>query len=186
MVPITSLLLPVLLAAVLVFVSSSIIHMVLKYHRGEVRRVPQEDELLSAMRRMNLPPGDYGVPHAGSPEGMKKPEFIEKATRGPLVLMSVASGGPMNMGSNLLQWFVYSIVIGVFVAYVTGRVFGPGANYLDVFRLAGTTAFMSYALALPQHSIWFRRQWRTTFTSMFDGLIYGLLTAGAFGWLWPR
>jgi hypothetical protein len=22
--------------------------------------------------------------------------------------------------------------------------------------------------------------------TMFDGLVYGLLTAGTFGWLWPR
>ena len=70
-------------------------------------------------------------------------------------------------------------------ADVTGRVFGPGANYLDVFRLAGTSAFLAYALALPQHSIWFRRRWRTTLLTMVDGLVYALLTAGAFGWLWP-
>jgi hypothetical protein len=55
-----------------------------------------------------------------------------------------------------------------------------------VFRLVGTAAFMGYSLALLQHSIWYKRNWGTTLKSVFDGLLYGLLTAGVFGWLWPR
>jgi len=57
---------------------------------------------------------------------------------------------------------------------------------LRFFRFAGCAAFAGYSLALLQHSIWYRRSWWTTAKSMFDGLIYGLLTAGIFGWLWPR
>jgi hypothetical protein len=30
------------------------------------------------------------------------------------------------------------------------------------------------------------RSWIRTLKSMFDGLIYALLTASVFGWLWPR
>ncbi len=67
-----------------------------------------------------------------------------------------------------------------------GRALGPGANYLHVFRFAGATAFLGYAGALSQMSIWYRRAWSLTIKSSFDGLIYGLLTAGTFGWLWPR
>lgn len=186
MVPITSLLLPIVLAAVLVFIASSLIHMLLGYHAGDVSRLPKEDEALEALRRLNIPPGDYAAPRPDSMADMNKPEFIEKMKRGPVVLMTIGAGGSGGVGASLVQWFLYSIVIGVFVAYVTGRVFGPGANYLDVFRLAGTSAFLAYALALPQHSIWFRRRWRTTLLTMFDGLVYALLTAGAFGWLWPR
>jgi hypothetical protein len=90
------------------------------------------------------------------------------------------------MGKNLAQWFLYSVVIGIFAAYVTGRALPAGAGYLLVFRLAGTTAFVSYALGLWQMSIWYQRSWSTTFKATVDGLIYGLLTAGTFGWLWPR
>ena len=57
---------------------------------------------------------------------------------------------------------------------------------MQVFRLAGTVAFIGYALALWQMSIWYRRQWRTTIVSTIDGPIYAGLTAGTFGWLWPR
>ena len=84
------------------------------------------------------------------------------------------------------MWFVYSILVSFFAAYITGRALGPTADYLAVFRFVGATAFMGYSLALLQNSIWYKRSWRTTLLSMFDGLVYGLLTAGTFGWLWPR
>jgi hypothetical protein len=90
------------------------------------------------------------------------------------------------MGLSLTLWFLYCIVMGVFAAYVSGRALGPGAHYLSVFRFAGCTAFAGYALALWQNSIWYKRAWTTTLKSTFDGLVYALLTAGTFGWLWPR
>jgi hypothetical protein len=138
------------------------------------------------LRRLHLPPGDYAAPHAGSAAGMNEPAFVAKATKGPIAFMTLAPGGPPSMTSNLVLWFLYSIVVGLFSGYIAGRAVGPGADYLTVFRFVGATTFMGYAFALPQQSIWYRKSWATTLRSVFDGLIYGLLTAGAFGWLWPR
>jgi hypothetical protein len=188
MVPVTSLWLPILLSAVVVFVASTIIHMLLPYHRNDVRRLPadKEDEVLDALRRVNLTPGDYGAPHPGSAAGMNDPAFVAKRTRGPVAFMTIAPGGPPSMTSSLVQWFVYSIVVSLFAAYATGVAVGPGTAYMTAFRLVSVTAFMGYALALAQQSIWYRRDWGTTFRSMIDGVIYGLLTGGVFGWLWPN
>jgi quinol-cytochrome oxidoreductase complex cytochrome b subunit len=63
---------------------------------------------------------------------------------------------------------------------------GVGASNLTVFRFVGATAFMGYSLALWQMSIWYRRGWMLTIKSTIDGVIYAGLTAGIFGWLWPR
>ena len=186
MVPIMSLWLPILLSAVMVFVVSSIIHMVLPYHRADVKKVPSEDAVMEALRKFNIPPGDYVIPHAGSPKGMQQPEFIEKMTKGPVALMTVVKSGRPSMGVSLAQWFLYSAAVGAIAAYVTGRALGPGARYLSVFRFAGCTAFVGYAVALWQNSIWYKRAWSTTIKNTFDGLVYALLTAGTFGWLWPE
>lgn len=186
MVPLTSLGLPILLATVIVFVASFVVHMVLPLHRNDLRRLPREDDVLEALRRFDLPPGDYAAPRAASPAAMKDPAFVEKMNKGPIVFMTIAPGQPPSMASNLVQWFAYSAVVSLFAGYLAGRALGPGAPYLDVFRFAGTTAFAGYALALAQHSIWYKRSWLTTLKSMFDGLVYALLTAGTFGWLWPR
>ena len=117
---------------------------------------------------------------------MKSPAFLEKMKQGPVIVMTVMPNGPPSMGSNLVQWFIYCVVVGIFAAYLTGRSVGPGTSYLMVFRFAGATAFSGYALALWQDSIWYKRAWSTTIKNTFDGLVYALLTAGTFGWLWPR
>jgi len=184
-VSVMSLWLPILLSAVIVFVVSSIIHMLLPYHNNDFGKVPAEDEVMDALRKFEIPPGEYVVPYAGSPKAMGTPEFTEKLEKGPALFMTVVPKGPPAMGASLVQWFVYSIVVGIFAAYVAGRALEPGAHYLAVFRFAGCTAFAAYALGLWQSSIWYKRAWSTTLKSTFDGLVYALLTAGTFGWLWP-
>ena len=52
---IVTLWLPILVSAVIVFVVSSIIHMVLRYHSGDYRQLPSEDEVMDALRRFNIP-----------------------------------------------------------------------------------------------------------------------------------
>jgi hypothetical protein len=186
MVPVTSLGIAILVSAAIVFVASSIIHMVLPYHRTDLKKLPKEDDVLESLRRFNLPPGDYAAPHAGSPAGMRQPEFVEKMKKGPLVFMTVAPGETPSMRKSLVLWFLYSMLVSTFAGYIAGRAVGPGADYLQVFRFVGATAFMGYSLALLQNSIWYRRNWGVTLKTMLDGAVYALLTAGTFGWLWPR
>jgi hypothetical protein len=187
MVGVLALWLPILVAAILVFVASSIIHMFLSYHRTDYGKVPDEDALMDAMRGFDVPPGDYVVPYAGSPDVLKSEEFQEKAKKGPIWFMTVLPGGdPFNMSGQLIQWFLYCVVVGVFAAYIAGRAVGPGAEYLSVFRFAGCTAFIGYGLAHLQRSIWYNQAWSTTAKNLLDAFVYALLTAGAFGWLWPE
>ena len=186
MVPVTSLLIPIVLSAVFVFVVSSIIHMALPWHRGDLKGLPAEDDVMESLRKSNTPPGDYMAPYCSSMKAMKDPAFLEKRNRGPALIMTVVPGGPPTMGASLFLWFLYCCLIGVFAAYLTGRALGPGETYLAVFRFAGTAAFMGYSLALLQNSIWYKRKWSATIKSTIDGLLYGLVTAGTFGWLWPQ
>jgi hypothetical protein len=185
MVPIHILWLPILLSAVAVFILSSIIHMVLGYHSNDFKGLPNEKQVLDDLRKHNLPKGDYSFPRPNNMKDMKSPEFIEKMKQGPVGMMTIMKRTSPSMGKELLIWFIYSIIVGIFAAYVAGRALPPGAHYLEVFRFAGVTAFVGYGLALLQNSIWYGRRWSVTFKSIFDGLIYALFTAGFFGWLWP-
>jgi hypothetical protein len=180
------LLLPILLSSVVVFLVSSFIHMMSPWHKNDYPKLSTEDKVMDALRPLEIPPGDYMVPRPASREDMRSPEFAEKRKKGPVVMITVWPSGPVKMGKNLVQWFVYSLVVGLFAAYIAGRALPPGAGYLSVFRFAGATAFVGYSLAIWQMSIWYGRAWSITMKSTVDGLIYGLLTAGVFGWLWPR
>ncbi len=185
MVSLFSLWLPILLSALFVFILSSIIHMVFGYHKNDFIKVPDEDDARDKIGKLNIPPGDYVIPCPGSSEEMKSKEYIEKTEKGPVLFMTVLKNGPQGMGSSLFLWFIYSVVVSIFAAYVSGRILAPGTHYLQVFRYVGTVAFAGYSLALLQNSIWYKRKWSSTIKSMFDGLIYALFTAGVFGWLWP-
>lgn len=186
MVALSALWLPILLSSVIVFVASFVIHTVLPFHKNDLLKLPNEDKVMDALRALNIAPGDYMMPKASSAQEMRSAEFLEKHKRGPVVVMTVIPSGPMSMTPMLAMWFAYCVVIGILSAYVTGRALGVGSDYLRVFRFAGTTAFIAYSAALWQASIWYRRSWGTTIRMTIDGLIYGLLTAGTFGWLWPH
>jgi hypothetical protein len=185
MISISALWLPILLSAVAVFLASSVMHMFLGYHWNDLRALPRQDAALDALRGLNIPPGDYALPKADSMRHMRSSEYLEKFKRGPVVLLTVSTG-EMGMGRSLAQWFVYLLVVGACCAYIAGRELHAGAPYLAVFRIVGFSAFMAYALALPQASIWYRRNWRMTLVGMIDGLVFAMLTGGMFGWLWPR
>ena len=186
MVALSMLWLPILLSAVIVFVASSIIHMALPWHKNDYLAVPDQDKVMDALRPFGIPPGDYMLPRCATMEEMKTPEFREKLNKGPVAIMTVMPNGQWSMGRNLVLWFLYSVVVSFFAAYIASHALPSGAHYLRVFQLVGATAFIGYALALWQMSIWYRRAWSTTIKATVDGLIYALLTAGVFGWLWPN
>jgi hypothetical protein len=186
MISLLSLWLPILLAAVIVFIASSIIHMTPLWHRNDFPRMPREEEVLGALRPFAIPPGDYFLPLPGGRAEMRSPAFQEKLAKGPVAVMTVMPNGMVNMTRNLVQWFLFLVVVSFFTAYIASRALPVGAEYPRVFQIAGATAFIGYSLALCELSIWYRRSWTLTLKGFFDGLIYASLTAGTFGWLWPR
>jgi len=178
--------LPILLSAIIVWVVSGFIHMATPWHKGDYLRVPNEDQMRNALRPLAIPAGDYILPRPATREEVRSPEFAEKVKQGPNIVMTVLPNGPWSMKRNLSLWFLYIIVVSSFAAYVAGSALAVGAPYLTVFRFVAVTAFIGYSVALWQMSVWWSRSWKITIKATIDGLIYGLLTAGTFGWLWPR
>lgn len=185
MVALTSLWIPILLSAVIVFVASSILHMVLPYHRSDYKKLPDEDKVVAALRSAGVTRGLYMFPHC-THQDMKKPEMLEKFKQGPVGTITTFPGGPVNMPKYLAQWFVYCVVVGIFTAYLAGRTLPAGTVYLAVFRVAGTVAFMAYGIGQLVNGIWRGQPWSVVIKEVVDGLVYSLLLAGTFGWLWPK
>ena len=183
--PVIALWLPIVLSAVIVFVVSSILHMVLPYHKGDYRQLPEEDKVMASLRGAGLTRGLYIFPFC-TRKDMKSPAMQEKYKQGPVGMLTVFPSGPPAMPKFLVEWFVYCLVIGFFVAYLAAHTIQPGANYLAVFRVVGTAAFLGYGLGILSNGIWKAQPWGMVLKESFDGLIYALLTAGTFGWLWPR
>lgn len=186
MTEVTALWLPILLSSVFVFIASSIIHMAPLWHKNDYPAVPDEDSVMNSLRPFNIAPGEYMIPRAKNMADSKTSEFNEKLNQGPVMMITVFPNGPFNMGKNLIQWFIFIVIVGIFVAYITGLALPEGATYLEVYRIAGATAFVGYSLSIWQMTIWGNRSVGMNIKSTVDGAIYSLLIAGTFGWLWPR
>ena len=186
MVPIPSLLLPILLASVVVFILSALFHMVLPHHKKDFKKFPGEDQFLETLRKIDAPPGDYVAPMCDSHAQMKEPAFVDKMKKGPIVFMTVMAGKAPSMGKELFQWFLFIVAVSIVTAYITGHALAAGATYRQVFRFAGCASFVAYGFGQIPDSIWYKRSWSTTWKSVFDSLVYGLFTGGMFGWLWPK
>src|SRR5215471_11250566 len=186
MIPLTALWLPILISAVIVFFASFIMHMVLGYHKSDYRKLPDEDRVTDALRSAGVIRGPaYFFPYFSFKE-MKLASVIEKMKRGPVGLLTVLLSGPPAMGKNLVQWFLYCVVISFFAAYLSSRTLAPGSAFAQVLRIVGTATLLGYGAGHVQESIWNGRSWIVTCKHLFDSVIYAALTAGTFSWLWPK
>jgi hypothetical protein len=186
MVTLGALWLPIFLSAILVFFVSFLVHMVLKYHASDYTPLPNEDAVRAAIRAGNPPPRQYIIPYCADPKDMAKPEITQKFVEGPVAVINLKAPGAPTMTPMLVQWFVFVLVISICVAYVGCHTVDRGATYMDVFGILGAVGFLAYAAGTVPAAIWMGKPWSVAIKEVFDGLLYGLVTAGTFGWLWPR
>ena len=178
--------LPILLSGVIVFVASSLIHMVVKWHASDYNALSNEDEVRAAIRKGAPAPGQYVLPYCSDHKDMGKPEMLAKYTEGPIGFLVINPNGPPAMGGALVKWFAFAVLVAFMAAYLASRTLAPGTHYLQVFRVVGAVTFLTYGFGSISNSIWMGKPWSSTIKDLADSLIYGLLSAGVFGWLWPR
>lgn len=173
--------LPIVVSAAVAFVASSVIWMVFRWHNSDYSQAPDEEALRSALK--GAAPGFYILPYCMDPAEFKQAETKEKFEVGPQGYITIVANGLPKMAPKLIGIFAYFLLVGVLCAYVVSRTVAPDSAYLEVFRIAGTVAFLANSIALIPESIWFGRPWIMTAKNVLDALIYGLLTGGVFGWL---
>lgn len=185
MVALTALWLPILLATVAVWIVSAIFWMASPHHKSDFSKLPDEDGVLNALRAKALSVGQYTFPFAMGSADMAKPEIKEKMERGPVGLVTIMPSGPPAMGKAVLFSALFYLAVAFSVAYIASRTLDPGAEYLAVFRVTGTVTFLAHAGGNFPEAIWFGLPWKRAWKSTVDSLVFGLLTGGIFGWLWP-
>ena len=176
--------LPILLSAVFVFIASSIIHMVLPYHRSSYRKLSEEDKVRVAIRASNPSPGLYNFPYC-THKDMNSEEVKAKFVEGPVGHLILYPNGPVFLPKFLGLWFVFCIVVGLVVGYLAAHTIPRDSPHGYIFRIVGAAAFLAYGVGGLSNGIWKGFPWKMVLLEAFDGAIYAALTAGTFGWLWP-
>ena len=182
MVALTELWLPILVSAVVLQFVSALIHTAFTFwHTPDYWHVDDERPILDALRRVKA--GMYLVPRM-TPK--PTPEQRAEWESGPTALMYVRNPARFSFPQTLLKYFVYCLVSAVFVAYIAGETLAPGTPYLRVFQIAGAAGTIFWAFGNNiSDAIWYGKPWRIAFKYVIDGLLYGSLMGGVFGWLWP-
>jgi len=182
--PFGSLWLPVVVAAVAVWIVSAILHMALKYHMADYKKLPDEETIAGALRKESLAPGYYFLPYTmGS--SMKDPAVVKRFQDGPVAFITVLKNGPPAFGKSLGQWLLLCFLVSFVVAYIARHTLTPATDGLTVMRITGAIAFAGYGLGYLQDSIWRGIPWSNTLRGIADAIVYAIVTGLVFRWLWP-
>ncbi|HSK77716.1 MAG TPA: hypothetical protein VLQ45_14795 [Thermoanaerobaculia bacterium] len=183
--PLGSLWLPVVASAVAVWLVSAIVHMVLKYHRADYKQLSDEESVAQAVRKVGPGPGLYVMPYCADMSQMKDPAFRKKYDEGPVALLTVLRNGPPALGKNLIQWFLFCLLVSFVTSYVARHTLAAGDAGLEVMRITGTVAFIAYGFGYFQDSIWKAIPWGNSLRGLLDAAIYAVVTGLVFRFLWP-
>jgi len=183
--PFGSLWLPVVVSAVVVWLLSSVLHMVLKYHKADYKPLPDEEAVGSALRKDAPPPGVYTIPYCDDMAQMKDPAFQEKYRRGPVAMVKVMKSEPPAMGKFLGLWFLFCLLVSFTAAYVARNSLSFDALGMKVMQITGTVAFAGYGYGALIDWVWGANPASNTLRALIDALLYALATGAVFWWLWP-
>lgn len=181
-----SLWLPIVLCAVVVFVISSLIHMVIKWHAGDYSTFTNEDAVRAAIRAGNPAPGRYVLPACKDMKDMGSEAMLQKYREGPVAHVTVGPTGVPVLGKFLGLWFVWSLIVAAVAAYLAGRIYSLKPVHADsAAKLMGAVTFVAHGFGTVTESIWSMRPWAASVKYLIDAALYGLASAFVLYWLWP-
>ncbi len=177
---------PILVTAVLIFVASSLIHMVFKWHNSDYRQLGNEDGVRAIIRAGSPAPGQYVIPYCMDMKDMAGETMQQKFRDGPVAMLTVKASGMPNMGKALGSWFVFCLVVAGFAASLAMGAFPAGKEHgHHAGHLVGMISFLTYFGGSVQLAIWMGKPWGAVTKDLLDSLIYGFISALVFMWLWP-
>jgi UDP-N-acetylmuramyl tripeptide synthase len=177
--------LPILATAIGVFVASSLVHMVFKWHNSDYRKLSNEDAVRDAIRAGTPKPGQYVLPHCKDHGNLKDEAMLAKFRDGPVGHLTILRNGQPAMGPMLGKWFVLNLAVAAIAACLALQVLGLNADHHAAGHLVGMVSFLTYFGGSVQAGIWMGKPWGTVAKDLLDSLIYGTISALAFMFLWP-
>lgn len=176
---------PILITAVLIFVTSSLIHMVFKWHNSDYLPLANEDDVRAAIRARSPPPGQYMMPHCVDMKEMGGETMLKKFAEGPVAFLTVRKNGPPAMGPTFAMWFAFTVVVAACAGWLAMSAFAGKANASAAGQMVGFISFLAYGGGSVPLGIWMGKPWSSVAKDLLDALIYGVISGVVFMWLWP-
>jgi len=184
-VSILQLWMPIGLAALFCWFASALIHMLMKYHNSDYKKLSNEEQVAEAIRAGSPTPGLYHMPHCTDMKEMNDESMQQKFIKGPIAMISIFDNGLPPMGKLLVQQFLYFVFACTMIAYVASLALAMSVEFSSVFRFVFTLSFLTFGVAVIPYSIWFGHPWLNCLRYLVDAIIYAAVVAATFAWLWP-
>jgi hypothetical protein len=176
--------LPIVLSGVICFIASAVMWMALPHHKADIKPLPDEARAMDALTPLGLPPGLYMYPNCQGEEKMNSEAYKARWAAGPWGTINILAGQPQfarNLGATFLEMLVVALIAG----YLASIAVPAGAEYMAVFRFVGTAGVLGFVMGGFATDAFLGKPGRFQLTSALDGIVYALLMAGTFAWLWP-
>ncbi len=176
---------PILVTAVLIFIASTMIHMVFKWHNADYQKLTNEDDVRAVVHASSAEPGQYMIPYCVDMKEMGGEVMMKKFNDGPVAFLTVRKNGTPAMGSTLFQWFIFTIVIASFAGWIAMSVFSGKADARAAGQMVGLISFLAYGAGSVPLGIWLGKSWGSVAKDLLDAVIYGVISWLVFAWCWP-
>jgi hypothetical protein len=177
--------LPIVLGGIFCWIASAMIHIFIKYHNADYKKLSNEEQVSDAIRQGDPKPGLYHMPFCTDMKEMNNQSMQDKFKQGPIALISVFENGMPPMGKLLAQQLAFFLGGCILIAYVATLAITASADLMVVFRFTMVISFITFGYGLIPNSIWLGQPWSNCLRYLLDALIYAVIIAATFAWLWP-
>ena len=184
-VSVSELWLAILLAGLLCWIASALIHMLIKYHNADYKGLTNEEAVSAALAEKDPIPALYTLPYCIDMKAMGEEHIQKKFNDGPVAMITIMPNGMPPMGKLLTQQILFFIFGSFLIGYLATLSISTNADFMMVFRQVFVAAYLTYGRAQIPYSIWMGQPWSNCIRYMLDALIYAAVTASTFAFLWP-
>jgi hypothetical protein len=89
------------------------------------------------------------------------------------------------MGKSLGLWFVWTLVVASFASLVALHTIPLNGDAHMAAHVIALISFVMYGAGSVQDFIWMGKPFSSMMKYLLDALIYSVVTALSFMWLWP-
>lgn len=177
--------LAIVLAGLFCWIASALIHMLIKYHNADYKKLANEDAVSAALSEQSPSPALYTLPHCVDMKEMGDESMQKKFNDGPVAMIAIMPNGMPPMGKLLGQQILFFVFGSFLIGYLASISVAATADFITIFRQVFIASFLTYGWAQIPYSIWMGQPWSNCIRFLIDALIYAVVTATTFSLLWP-
>jgi hypothetical protein len=137
--------LAIVLAGLLCWIASALIHMLIKYHNADYNKLANEEAV--ALADQSPVSALYTLPYCNDMKAMGEESMQKKFNDGPVAMITIMPNSMPSMGKLLSQQILYFILCSLLIGYLASLSIATNVDFMMVFRQIFIASFLTYGWA---------------------------------------